>query len=118
MENVSLPLQLLKASNIDALSLEALNKVGLGARAKHLPSQLSGGEQQRVALARAFIGKPKIILADEPTGNLDSTISSNIIEMLFSLKDEYKTTLIFATHDQKLSSMCDRVVEIKDGKTL
>ncbi|PPR79175.1 MAG: Lipoprotein-releasing system ATP-binding protein LolD [Alphaproteobacteria bacterium MarineAlpha2_Bin1] len=116
IENVALPLQLLKSDKIKKLSSEALNKVGLSSRTNHLPSQLSGGEQQRVALARAFIGNPKIILADEPTGNLDSKNSSIIIDMLFSLKEENKTTLIFATHDEKLSNKCDRITKIKDGK--
>tara|TARA_Y100000591_G_scaffold333411_1_gene377571 strand:- start:87900 stop:88457 length:558 start_codon:yes stop_codon:yes gene_type:complete len=116
IENVELPLQLLKSDRIKQLSSEALKKVGLSSRENHLPSQLSGGEQQRVALARAFIGSPKIILADEPTGNLDSKSSSMIIDMLFSLKEENKTTLIFATHDERLSKKCDRITEIKDGK--
>ena len=116
LENVALPLHLLNTPQAEKLSVEALSKVGLESRAEHLPSQLSGGEQQRVALARAFIGKPKIILADEPTGNLDSKSSSVVIDMLFSLKKEQETTLIFATHDEKLSSKCDKVTEIKDGK--
>tara|TARA_B100002051_G_C16702093_1_gene621603 strand:- start:388 stop:1047 length:660 start_codon:yes stop_codon:yes gene_type:complete len=116
LENVALPLHLLNTPQAETLSIEALSKVGLESRAGHLPSQLSGGEQQRVALARAFIGKPKIILADEPTGNLDSKSSSVVIDTLFSLKKQQETTLIFATHDEKLSSKCDRVTEIKDGK--
>ena len=116
LENVALPLQLLKIANFENLSLDALDKVGLSSRINHIPTQLSGGEQQRVALARAFISKPKIILADEPTGNLDSSSSSVVMELLFSLKDEYDTTLIFATHDEKLARKCDRIIQIKDGK--
>ncbi len=118
IENVALPLHLINSDQVEKLSLEALNKVGLNSRADHLPSQLSGGEQQRVALARAFIANPKIILADEPTGNLDSKSSDIVIDMLFSLKEENKTTLIFATHDEKLSQKCDRITEIKDGKII
>ncbi len=118
LENVELPLQLINSSNTKKIATNALNKVGLGDRINHLPAQLSGGEQQRVALARAFITKPRIILADEPTGNLDSVSSKLIVEMLFNLKKEHNTTLIFATHDDKLSEKCDNVLEINDGKIL
>ena len=95
---------------------EALNAVGLGHRMTHYPSQLSGGEQQRTALARAVATKPSLILADEPTGNLDGTTGEKIIDLLFGLSRKQDATLVLITHDEGLAAMCDRRVHIADGK--
>src|SRR6185436_10818514 len=92
-----------------------LREVGLSERGHHYPAQLSGGEQQRVALARAFAARPRILLADEPTGNLDGVTGQQIIDLLFELHDKNNTTLILITHDLNLASRCDRVVRIADG---
>ena len=94
---------------------DQLKAVGLGHRLDHYPGQLSGGEQQRVALARAFAVKPKILLADEPTGNLDGVTGQQIIDLLFELHDKSNTTLMLITHDFNLAQRCDRVVRIADG---
>jgi putative ABC transport system ATP-binding protein len=119
LENVSLPLQL-KAKEIklaDPLiqAKRLLRDVGLAERMHHLPQQLSGGEQQRVALARAFAGPPKILFADEPTGNLDTATGEKIADLLFGLRDRYATTLILVTHDKKLAERCDRIVRLHEG---
>jgi len=116
LENVLVPLELrgLKPNERDALAL--LQRVGLGHRADHYPSQLSGGEQQRVSIARAFANKPKILFADEPTGNLDAETSQSIEEMLFELNRESGTTLIIVTHDLDLAAKTQQIIPIKGGK--
>jgi putative ABC transport system ATP-binding protein len=115
LENVMLPLQLKNYPNAKALSLEALNKVGLSARVQHYPKQLSGGEQQRVAIARAFATQPAILFADEPTGNLDNTTGQMIIELLFNMNAEAGTTLVLVTHDIHLANRCQRQLKLEDG---
>ena len=96
--------------------MEALEQVGLGRRQHHYPAQLSGGEQQRVALARAFAPRPKIILADEPTGNLDEDTGRRVMELLFALQAEEKTTLVLVTHDRALAARCSRVAVMHSGR--
>lgn len=118
LQNVTLPL-LLRAQgeeheNNDA-AIELLKQVGLAGRETHLPSQLSGGEQQRVALARAFITSPKILFADEPTGNLDQQTAQHIIELLFKMNQEQGTTLVLVTHDPELAKRCQRTLIINNG---
>ncbi|KXI24094.1 ABC transporter ATP-binding protein [Photobacterium sanguinicancri] len=115
LENVLLP-AIIRGEEGDATrAMELLAQVGLQGRETHLPTQLSGGEQQRVALARAFITKPKILFADEPTGNLDQHTASTIIEILFALNRDHGTTLVLVTHDPQLAQRCDRVVRIEGG---
>ncbi|MEZ0314057.1 MAG: ABC transporter ATP-binding protein [Myxococcota bacterium] len=118
LENVALPLELAGRADALARAKEALEHVGLGARLTHHPSELSGGEQQRVALARAVVIEPALILADEPTGNLDGATGRRIIETLFNLRSERRTTLVLVTHDQELARRCDRTVEMADGRLL
>ncbi|MGV6827713.1 MAG: ABC transporter ATP-binding protein [bacterium] len=114
LENVQLPLRLAgKASAGQAETL--LEEVGLKQRMHHRPSQLSGGEQQRVAIARAFAGSPELLLADEPTGNLDTATGRQIIDLLFALRDRSGTALVLVTHDQQLAKRCDRVIELSEG---
>lgn len=115
LENVMLPLQLKSHLNAKALSLEALNKVGLSARVQHYPKQLSGGEQQRVAIARAFATQPAILFADEPTGNLDNATGQMIIDLLFSMNAEAETTLVLVTHDVHLANRCQRQLKLENG---
>ena len=115
LENVMLPLQVLSQENIQDRALEYLTKVGLAHRIHHLPSQLSGGEQQRVALARAFVTQPKILFADEPTGNLDQHTGSQIIDLIFELNELMGTTLILVTHDLDLAQLCDRRLFLNNG---
>ncbi len=115
IENVMLPLQLKNNPDARVLSLEALEKVGLSARVKHYPKQLSGGEQQRVAIARAFATQPKILFADEPTGNLDHATGQMIIELLFSMNAEAGTTLVLVTHDTQLANRCQRQLKMNNG---
>jgi putative ABC transport system ATP-binding protein len=117
IENVMLPLELSGANNASTVALELLGRVGLDARLKHYPKQLSGGEQQRVAIARAYVTHPKLLLADEPTGNLDSTTGAQIIDLMFELNRERGTTLILVTHDEAISSRCTRQVQLVGGKT-
>ena len=93
-----------------------LDEFGLSHRLHHLPSELSGGEQQRVAIARALINKPKIILADEPTGNLDSANSESMIDLLFDYTKKSQTSLVMVTHDNTIANRCDRTIEIRDGQ--
>ena len=93
-----------------------LGEFGLSHRLQHLPSELSGGEQQRVAIARALSNKPKIILADEPTGNLDTTNSESMMDLLFDYTEKSKTSLVIVTHDNSIANRCDRIVEIRDGE--
>ncbi|MBA3324327.1 MAG: ABC transporter ATP-binding protein [Rhodobacteraceae bacterium] len=116
LENVATPLEL--AGDRDAFdrAAEELRAVGLEARLDHYPAQLSGGEQQRVALARAFAPRPEILLADEPTGNLDGATGAAIIELLFGLRDRSGSTLVLVTHAPELASRCDRVVRLRDGQ--
>ncbi|AXI48116.1 ABC transporter [Sulfitobacter sp. SK012] len=116
LENVATPLEL--AGHADAFDRAevALNAVGLGDRMGHYPAQLSGGEQQRVALARATAPEPAILLADEPTGNLDSTNGAAIMDLLFDLRDRYGATLVLVTHSDELAARCDRVIRLHDGR--
>lgn len=118
LENVALPLEL--AGETDAFERAAaeLEAVGLGARGDHYPSQMSGGEQQRVALARAVVGRPEILLADEPTGNLDAATGEMVMQLLFDLRDRHGATLILVTHSPELASRCDRVVQLSDGQVM
>ncbi len=116
LENVMVPLELRGEKNIRPRAEELLQRVGLAARMNHYPSQLSGGEQQRVAIARAFSNKPKVLFADEPTGNLDDETSQNIEALLFELNQEEKTTLILVTHDHELASRTDQVIRLRAGK--
>jgi putative ABC transport system ATP-binding protein len=118
IENVMLPLELAGASNAGIAALELLERVGLGMRLKHYPRQLSGGEQQRVAIARAFVTQPQLLLADEPTGNLDSATGAQIIELMFELNRERGTTLVLVTHDEAISSRCAWRVRLAGGKVV
>ena len=116
LENVTLPC-LLKGQNEDTeRATELLDSVGLAKRVDHLPSQLSGGEQQRVALARAFMIKPKILFADEPTGNLDQHTAEKIVELLFELNSKHGTTLVLVTHDPELAERCNKTFHMQAGK--
>ncbi len=116
LENVATPLELAGRRDARARAMGELAAVGLEARAGHYPSQLSGGEQQRVALARAAAPRPALILADEPTGNLDSTTGTAIIDLLFGLRDRDGATLVLVTHDPALAALCDRVISLGDGR--
>jgi putative ABC transport system ATP-binding protein len=116
LENVMLPLQLANHANAKHLAISTLEKVGLGARLNHYPRQLSGGEQQRVAIARAFAPQPAILFADEPTGNLDIKTGERIIELLFSLNQASKSTLILVTHDNQLAQRCGRALLLSNGQ--
>jgi len=115
LENVMVPLELRAEKNIKNRSKELLDKVGLGDRLHHYPAQLSGGEQQRVSLARAFSNSPKILFADEPTGNLDSETSEKVIKLLFDLNTEAGTTLIIVTHNTELAAGTRRIIRLKGG---
>ncbi|PSW08394.1 ABC transporter [Photobacterium rosenbergii] len=115
LENVMLP-AIIKGEEADeGRARELLEKVGLDGREVHLPAQLSGGEQQRVALARAFMTRPKVLFADEPTGNLDQHTAANIIELLFALNRDHGTTLVLVTHDPQLAQRCDRTLTLESG---
>lgn len=116
LENVLVPMELRGMKNKQKYALELLDKVGLSSRADHYPSQLSGGEQQRVSLARAFANKPKILFADEPTGNLDAETSAIIEDMLFQLNKESGTTLVIVTHDLDLAAKTQKIIPIKGGR--
>ncbi len=116
MENVAVPLELSGASRADERAAELLAAVGLSDRMGHYPVQLSGGEQQRVAVARAFACRPPVLLADEPTGNLDSSTGAHVIDLLFSLHRDYGTTLVLVTHDATLASSMQRVLSLRDGR--
>ena len=116
LENVMLPLELAYADDAEARAREMLMRVGLGERLSHYPKHLSGGEQQRVALARAFVVRPKLLLADEPTGSLDAASGAQIIELLFGLNREQGTTLVLVTHDEALASRCTRAVRLAGGR--
>ena len=116
VENVATPLELAGAPDAFDRALAELESVGLGPRADHYPAQLSGGEQQRVALARASAPRPDILLADEPTGNLDETNGAAIIDLLFDLRDKHGATLVLVTHSHELARRCDRVIRLRDGR--
>jgi putative ABC transport system ATP-binding protein len=116
LENVMLPLELAATGDAQPTARRLLERVGLGKRLHHYPKQLSGGEQQRVAIARAFATAPKLLLADEPTGNLDSATGIQIIELMFELNREHGTTLVLVTHDEALSRRCSRQIRLADGK--
>jgi putative ABC transport system ATP-binding protein len=116
LENVMVPLELKKRTNAKEKALELLDKVGLKDRATHYPTQLSGGEQQRVSIARAFANAPKILFADEPTGNLDTETGAMIENLIFDLNKEQGTTLVLVTHDLELAAKTQRIVHIKGGK--
>ncbi len=116
IENVLVPMELRGVKNGQKEAMDLLDRVGLAARADHYPSQLSGGEQQRVSLARAFANKPKILFADEPTGNLDAETSLIIEDMLFQLNKESGTTLVIVTHDLDLAAKTQKIIPIKGGK--
>ena len=118
LENVATPLEISFSKNPNKHAIMALDRVGLSHRADHYPSQLSGGEQQRVALARAYVSNPKILLADEPTGNLDEENTKAIVDLLFEIKNENDTALILVTHSRELAKKCDRIIKIRDGKLL
>lgn len=115
LENVAVPLEFRRAGDAFAEARAQLERVGLGHRFDHYPGQLSGGEQQRVAIARALAAGAKIILADEPTGNLDQETGQTIMDLLFELQISSGTTLVLVTHDPKLAERCSRVIEIRDG---
>ena len=115
LENVSLPLEFSGGKNSEEQAEEALTKAGLSDRIDHFPGELSGGEQQRVALARAFVVKPALLLADEPTGNLDRETGQIVMNLLFDLQQEHETTLVLVTHDEILASRCKRSVRMIDG---
>ena len=116
LENVAVPLELAGVADAFDRAAAELARVGLGQRMGHFPSQLSGGEQQRVALARAAAPRPAILLADEPTGNLDGATGAAIMDLLFGLRDAYGATLILVTHATDLAARCDRVVRLADGR--
>jgi putative ABC transport system ATP-binding protein len=115
LENVATPLELAGRRDAFARARDELVEVGLGERLDHYPSQLSGGEQQRVALARAVVTRPEILLADEPTGNLDGQTGEAIIRLLFDLRDRHGATLVMVTHAPEVATRCDRVIRLRDG---
>ena len=115
-ENVMLPLELSNHADPEKDSREMLVRVGLGERLHHYPKHLSGGEQQRVALARAFVARPRLLLADEPTGSLDAESGASVISLLFEMNREYGTTLVLVTHDESLAARCARVVRLAAGR--
>lgn len=116
LENVMLPIEMKQDKDAAERARRFLAKVGLDHREGHRPRQLSGGEQQRVAIARAFATEPALLFADEPTGNLDATTGSRVIDLLFELNEEFSTTLVLVTHDQRLADRCDSQVEIAAGR--
>ncbi|MBC3540227.1 ABC transporter ATP-binding protein [Rufibacter sp. H-1] len=118
LENVMVPLELRGEKHIKPRALELLDKVGLADRSHHYPAQLSGGEQQRVSLARAFSNQPKILFADEPTGNLDAETSEKVVKLIFDLNREAGTTLVLVTHDAELAAKTQRILRVKGGKLI
>jgi len=118
VDNVEIPLLYRKIAAKDRrkMALAALDRVGLASRVHHFPTQLSGGQQQRVAIARAIVGKPRILLADEPTGNLDSQMGDEIMEILHGLNRDEKTTVVMVTHDERFAKQTDRIVRLFDGR--
>ena len=115
LENVAVPLELAGEADVQARAKAELEAVGLGHRLHHYPTQLSGGEQQRVAIARALVGRPALIIADEPTGNLDAATGAAIIDLLFGRLTETGATLVLITHDADLAPLCDRIITMRDG---
>jgi len=115
LENVMLPLELAGADGAENAAMAMLARVGLADRVQHYPKQLSGGEQQRVAIARAFVKRPRLLFADEPTGNLDATTGGQVIDLLFELNRESGTTLLLVTHDEAITGRCDRVLRLTAG---
>ena len=118
LENVAMPLELAGDDAAFAKAEAALREVGLGHRLTHLPGQLSGGEQQRVALARAFAPRPRLLLADEPTGNLDQATGEVVMQLLFDLRERLGATLLLITHDAGLAARCDRTIHMADGRVV
>lgn len=118
LENVMVPMELRGEKNIKASAMELLERVGLADRHDHYPTQLSGGEQQRISIARAFSNKPKILFADEPTGNLDEETSLKVEQLLFDLNKEAGTTLVLVTHDLELAGKTERIIRIKGGQVV
>jgi putative ABC transport system ATP-binding protein len=118
LENVALPLELAAASNPTARAQASLAAVGLAHRLTHLPGQLSGGEQQRVAVARAFVAEPRLLLADEPTGNLDTATGAAVMDLLFAERARLGSTLLLITHDPALAASCDATIRLQNGKLL
>jgi len=116
LENVMLPLELRGDGDVEAEARSMLQQVGLGERLTHYPRQLSGGEQQRVALARAFVTRPGLLFADEPTGNLDTRTGQAVIELLFAMNANARTTLVLVTHDEHLATRCDRMLRLDSGR--
>lgn len=116
LENVTVPMELRGDRSARALALELLRRVGLDERVEHYPAQLSGGEQQRVALARAFINEPKILFADEPTGNLDDETSRAVIEIMLELNAQAGTTLVLVTHDQEVAKLTEQTIRLRNGE--
>ncbi|MBI0536769.1 ABC transporter ATP-binding protein [Roseomonas sp. KE2513] len=116
LENVAIPLEFAGRPDAFARAEEALKSVGLGHRIGHYPGQLSGGEQQRVALARAFVAEPALLLADEPTGNLDRATGEKVMDLLFGLRERFRTTLLLITHDPALAARCERQIRVEDGR--
>ena len=118
VDNVEIPLLYRKIAAKDRrkMALAALDRVGLASRVHHFPTQLSGGQQQRVAIARAIVGKPRVLLADEPTGNLDSQMGEEIMEILHSLNRDQKTTVVMVTHDERFAKQTDRIIRLFDGR--
>lgn len=116
LDNVALPLQMASRDDAHGLARDMLARVGLATRAHHRPGQLSGGEQQRVAIARALVHRPSLLLADEPTGNLDDHTAQSVKALLFELNQEFGTTLVLVTHDMTFAGQCDRVVRLHDGQ--
>ena len=115
LENVNLPIEISGAFKNNKMAMELLTAVGLKNRMFHYPHQLSGGEQQRVAIARSLISNPEILIADEPTGNLDKKNSEDVIKLLFKLKKDFGSTLILVTHDTSVAKLCDRIIKIDNG---
>ena len=116
LENVAVPLELAESPDVRSKAEALLHAVGLGERARHYPIQLSGGEQQRVAVARAFANRPPVLLADEPTGNLDTVTGRQVVELIIRLNSDHGSTLVLVTHDPILASHADRVVTLMDGR--
>ncbi len=118
LENVAVPLELAGRDDAFAVAAKSLEAAGLGQRTGHYPAQMSGGEQQRVAVARAFAGSPALVIADEPTGNLDSATGAAIVDLMFSIQAAQNTSLILITHDPSIAKRCDRLLQMQDGRTV